>query len=119
MFGRFNINVSKGEYAIYADAVYNMRKLEDCPMFRNKVQDDLDLAFCEFIKTSKAFKKAANKLLAVLEGMDKKKHRKLERNSVETKQIHEFLVQIGEDSPQIEKKCFGLRYVIEKGDVIK
>jgi len=77
-------------------------------------QEELDLVVERFIKTYKDFRKAAKKLMAIMESINRKRNQELEALSRNSKQIHEFLIQIMDDSGQIGKKCFGIKCVSDK-----
>ncbi len=85
-------------------------------MIQHTTEGELGVAAYESKKAFKNFEKAAKKFLAVTDGMGKKKHRKLKEFSEQTQQIHEFLIQIGDNSSQLEGKSFGLRCAIGKED---
>ena len=76
--------------------------------------DELDLATSEFINTYNAFRKAAINLMGIMDRMIKKRHQKPKSLSGERQQIHEFLVQMMDESGQIGEKCFGIRCVAEE-----
>jgi len=77
-------------------------------------EDELDLAVERFINTYKDFRKAAKKLMAIMDNMNKKRNQELKALSENSKQIHEFLIQIMDDSGQIGKKCFGIKCIADK-----
>ena len=77
-------------------------------------EDELDLAAEEFEETYKAFEKAAKRLMAIMDSMNKKRNQELESLSGNSKQIHEFLIQIMDDSGQIGERCFGIKCIAEK-----
>jgi len=77
-------------------------------------EEELDLAVHEFEKTLKAFEKAAKKLMSIMDSMNKKRNQELESLSGNSKQVHEFLIQMMDDSGQVGEKCFGIRCVAEK-----
>ena len=77
-------------------------------------EEELDLAVEEFTKTYKAFEKAAKKLMAIMDSMNKKRNQELEALSGNSKQIQDFLIQIMDDSGQIGKKCFGIKCLADK-----
>ena len=77
-------------------------------------EEELDLAVEEFEKTLKAFGKAAKKLMAIMDSMNRKRYQELKALSGESQQIHEFLVQIMDESGQIGENCFGIRCVADK-----
>ncbi len=85
-------------------------------MIQQSTEGELGVDAYKLKKAFKNFEKAAKKYLAVIDGMGKKKHRKLKEFSEQTQQIHEFLIQIEDDSSQLEGKSFGLRCAIGKGD---
>lgn len=85
-------------------------------MIRKSTEDELEIAAKELKKAFQNFEKAAQNFLAVTGGMNKEKHRELKEFSEQTQQIHKLLIQIGNDSGQIGRKHFGLRYSIGKGD---
>ena len=77
-------------------------------------EEELDLAVEEFTKTYKAFEKAAKKLMAIMDSMNKKRNQELEALSGNSKQIQDFLIQIMDDSGQIGERCFGVKCMAEK-----
>ena len=84
-------------------------------MIKQSTENELAIATIELKNALKNIEQAAKKFMAVLEGMDKKKHKKLKEFSEQTQQIHEFLIQIEDDSGQIGAKVFGLRCASGKG----
>ncbi len=77
-------------------------------------EDELDLAANEFEETYNAFEKAAKRLMAIMDSMNKKRNQDLESLSGNSKQIHEFLIQIMDESGKIGEKCFGTKCVADK-----
>ena len=77
-------------------------------------EDELDLAAEEFEETYKAFEKAAKKLMAIMDSMNKKRNQELEALSGNSKQIDDFLIQMMDESGQIGEKCFGVKCMAEK-----
>ncbi len=77
-------------------------------------EDELDLAAEEFEETYEAFEKAAKRLMAIMDSMNKKRNQELESLSGNSKQIHEFLIQTMDDSGQIGERCFGVKCVAQK-----
>jgi len=77
-------------------------------------EDELDLAVERFINTYKDFRKAAKKLMAIMDNMNKKRNQELEALSGNSKQVHDFLIQIMDDSGQIGEKCFGIKCMADK-----
>jgi len=77
-------------------------------------EDKLDLAAEEFEETYKAFEKAAKRLMAIMESMNRKSNQELESLSGNSKQTHDLLIQIMDDSGQIGEKRFGMKCVAEK-----
>ena len=77
-----------------------------------KIQaDELDTATAEFINTFNGFKKAAKKLMAVMDSIREKNFQELRGLPGETQQTHDFLIQMMDDNGQIGGKCFGIRCV--------
>jgi DNA repair protein RadC len=85
-------------------------------MIQQSKENELNIAAKELKEAFQNFEKAAKKFLTVIDGMGKKKHRKLKEFSEQTQQIHEFLIQIGDNSSQLEGKSFELRCAIGKED---
>ena len=77
-------------------------------------EDELDLAAEEFEETYKTFEKAAKRLMAIMDSMNKKRNQELEALSGNSKQMHEFLIQMMDDSGHIKEHPFGISYVTEK-----
>ena len=77
-------------------------------------EDEFGLAVQEFEKTLKAFEKAAKNLMAIMDSMNRKMYQDLEALSGNSKQIHEFLIQIMDESGQIGEKRFGVKCIAEK-----
>ena len=77
-------------------------------------EEELDLAVEEFTKTYKAFEKAAKKLMAIMDSMNKKRNQELKALTGDSKQVHDFLIQIRDESGQIGEKCFGIKCVADK-----
>ena len=77
-----------------------------------KIQgDELDIAAAEFINTFNHFKKAAKKLMAIMDSIREKNFRELRGLPGETQQTHDFVIQMMDDNGQIGGKCFGIRCV--------
>ena len=83
-------------------------------MKRGPTEDELDLAAHKFKTTFKAFEKAAKNLIAILEDMNKKRYQELKAFSGDSQRIHDFLVQIMDDSGRLGETCFGIRCMAEK-----
>jgi len=77
-------------------------------------EDELDLAVERFISTYRDFRKAARKLMAMMESMNSKRQHELKALSGASQQINDFLIQIMDESGQIGEKCFGIRCVADK-----
>lgn len=77
-------------------------------------EDEFGLAVQEFERTLKALEKAAKNLMALMDSIDKQRHQELRALSGKSQQIHEFLIQIMDESRQIGEKCFGVRCITEK-----
>jgi len=82
-------------------------------MIRKTKKDDLDLAVEEFKQTFNAFKKAAKKLMTVMDRMRKKRYQEPEALSEADQRIYEFLIQIRDDKGRNEEKRFGIKCVAE------
>ena len=52
--------------------------------------------------------------MAIMDSMNKKRYQELKALSGNSKQIHEFLIQIMDASGQIGERCFGIKCVAEK-----
>jgi len=76
-------------------------------------EEELDLAVERFINTYKDFRKAAKKLMAIMDSMNRKRNQELEALSGDSKQVHEFLIQIMDESGQIGEKCFGIKCIAD------
>jgi len=83
-------------------------------MNKKPTDDQFDSVVYEFIKTYTAFEKAAKKLMSIMDSMNKKRNQELESISGNSKQIHEFLIQMMDNSGQIGENCFGIKCVAEK-----
>lgn len=79
-----------------------------------RTEDELDLAADEFIKTFNEFKKAAKKLMSVMDHIRAKNSQELRGITGNSQQTHEFLIQMMDDTGQIGEKCFGIRCVAEE-----
>ena len=79
-------------------------------------EQEIDLAVEEFEETYKAFEKATKRLMAIMDSMNKKRNQELESLSGNSKQIHEFLIQIMDDSGQIGEKRFGIKCVADENN---
>jgi len=85
-------------------------------MIKQSTENELAIATIELKKALKNFEQAAQKFITVLDGIGKKNHKKLKEFSGEAQQIHEFLIQVEDDSGQLGEKVFGLRCAIGKGE---
>ncbi len=77
-------------------------------------EDELDLAVEEFTKTYKTFEKAAKKLMAIMDSMNKERQQESKSLFGDSLQTHELLIQIMDESGQIGEKCFGMKCIAEK-----
>ena len=77
-------------------------------------EDELDTAAAEFINTFNNFKKAAKKLMVIMDSIRKKNYQELRGLPGATQESHEFLIQVIDESGQIVEKCFGLRCMVEE-----
>ncbi len=78
---------------------------------------EFDMATHEFIKTFNAFKKAAKKLMAIMENITKKKDPQSGDHSIKDQRIYEFMIQIMNENSQISEGPFAIQCVAneEKG----
>jgi len=74
-------------------------------------EDDLDTAAAEFINTFNDFKKAAKKLMTIMDSIREKNYQELKGLPGGTQQTHDFLIQMMDDNGQIGGNCFGIRCV--------
>ena len=79
-------------------------------------EDELDLAVQGFEKILKVFEKAAKRLMAIMDSMNKKRNQELEALSGNSKQIHDFLIQMMDESGQIGERCFGVKCVADENN---
>jgi len=77
-------------------------------------EEEFEIAVERFLNTYKDFRKVAKKLMAFMEDMNRKMYQELKEISGDNQQIHEFLIQIMDDSGQIGERCFGIKCVAEK-----
>jgi hypothetical protein len=75
------------------------------------LEDELDKAAAEFINTFNDFKKAAKKLMVIMESINEKNYRELRGLPEGIQESHKFLIQIIDESGQVVEKCFGIRCV--------
>lgn len=85
-------------------------------MIKQSTENELAIATIELKKALENFEQAAQKFISVLDGMGKKKHKKLEEFSEQPQQIQEFLIQVEDDSGRFGEKVFGLRCAIGRCD---
>ncbi len=78
------------------------------------IEYELSLATNEFIRTSKAFEKAAKKLMAIMDRMKKKRSQELSESPEEAQWVHNFFIQIMDDSDQDKDMCFGIKCMAVK-----
>jgi len=77
-------------------------------------KDELDLAVEEFTKAYKIFEKAAKKLMAIMDSMNKKRQQELKGLFGDSQQSYQFLIQMMDESGQIGEKCFGIKCIAER-----
>lgn len=83
-------------------------------MNTQRKEGELDLATYEFIRTFNDFKRAAKKLMAIMDRIAGKEYQKPKSLSRRTQESHEFLIQVMDESGRIVEKCFGIRCVADK-----
>jgi len=77
-------------------------------------EDELDLATHEFVKTYKEFEKAAKNLMAIMDSMIQASDREIHNFFEDQQQIHEFIIQMMDDTGYIGEKSIGIKYEAEK-----
>ncbi len=88
-------------------------------MDNKMVEEELAKAVREFQESFKVFEKAAQRLMAIMECMHQERRKELKAISGQTQRMHEFLVQMMDDSGEVVEKCFGIKCVSEKGNTKK
>ncbi|MFH1242896.1 MAG: hypothetical protein V1689_11110 [Pseudomonadota bacterium] len=83
-------------------------------MDKKKIAEEIENAVHEFQETFNAFEKAAKRLMAIMQCMHNERRKELEAISGNTRRMHEFLVQMMDESGDMVEKCFGIRCVAEK-----
>jgi hypothetical protein len=83
---------------------------------KKKIAEELENAVHEFQEAFKTFEKAAKGLMAIMECMHHERRKELKAISGNTQRMHEFLVQMMDDSGEMVEKCFGIRCVAENAD---
>ncbi len=83
-------------------------------MNRKKIDDELDLATQEFLRTYNSFRDAAMKLMSVINSVRERNIREMEGFLREEQKVHEFLVQMMDEKDHIVDKCFALKCVAEE-----
>lgn len=79
-----------------------------------RIEKELGTAVREFQETFKAFEKAAQRLMTIMEFMHQERHKESKALSSDTQRMHEFLVQMMDDSGRIVEKCFGIKCLADK-----
>ena len=83
-------------------------------MDEERLKKELGAAVREFQETFKAFEKAAQRLMTIMEFMHQERRKELRALSRDTQRMHEFLVQMMDDSGRIVEKCFGIKCLADK-----
>ena len=83
-------------------------------MYIQPTEEEFDISVERFLNTYKDFEKAAKKLVAIMDRMNRKRYQEPKALTRDNQQINEFLVQIVDESGQIGENCFGIRCVAEK-----
>lgn len=83
-------------------------------MNKKPTDDQFDLVVNEFIKTFEAFEKAAKKIMAIMNSMNKQIYQEPKRCLDETNRIHKFIIKALDDTGHIKEHPFGIRYVADK-----
>ncbi len=82
-------------------------------MDKKKIEEELENAVHEFQEAFKTFERAAKRLMAIMECVHHERRKELEVISGNTQRMHEFVVQMMDDSGEMVEKCFGIRCVAE------
>jgi hypothetical protein len=85
-------------------------------VIKKSLKDELDLSVKELVASFNAFEKAAKKFLSISDKICKQKGKGSRDLPKEVKRIREFLVQITDESGQMEKLSFGLKYTPNERD---
>jgi len=83
-------------------------------MNKNSTEEEFDIAVERFLNTYKDFERAAKKLTAIMDSMNKKRYQELKDLSGESQRIYQFLIQMMDDTGQIKERCFGIRCMADK-----
>lgn len=83
-------------------------------MNKNSAEEEFDIAVERSLNTYKDFERAAKKLTAIMDSMNKKRYQELKALSRESQRIYQFLIQIMDDTGQIKERCFGIRCMADK-----
>ena len=79
-----------------------------------RLEEELGKAVREFQETFKAFEKAAQGLMTIMEFMHQERRKELKALSRDTQRMHEFLVQMMDDTGSVVEKCFGIKCLADK-----
>jgi len=77
-------------------------------------EEEFHIAVERFLKSYKDFEKAAKKLVAIMDSMNKKRYQELKALISDNQQTYEFLIQMMDDTGQIKEGSFGIRCMAEK-----
>jgi hypothetical protein len=83
-------------------------------MNKNSTEEEFDIEVERFLNTYKDFERAAKKLTAIMDSMNKKRYQELKALSGESQRIYQFLIQMMDDTGQIKERCFGIRCMADK-----
>ena len=83
-------------------------------MNKNSTEEEFDIAVERFLNTYKDFERAAKKLTAIMDSMNRKRYQELKALSGESQRIYQFLIQMMDDTGQIKERCFGIRCMADK-----
>jgi len=83
-------------------------------MNKNSTEEEFDIAVERFLNTYKDFERAAKKLTAIMDSMNKKRYQELKAFSGESQRIYQFLIQMMDDTGQIKERCFSIRCMADK-----
>jgi hypothetical protein len=82
-------------------------------MNQKRLDYELDVATNEFLRTYNSFRDAAVKLMNIMNIMKKNDSQDM-ISSADGGKIHEFMIQMMDESDYIVEKCFDIRCVAEE-----
>ena len=83
-------------------------------MDNKRLEHELDIAVRDFQETFKAFENSAQRLMVIMEYMHQERRKELKGLSDQTKRMHEFMVEMMDDSGEVVEKSFGIKCVADE-----